>query len=46
MINTLILTHELSIYVKMIMATFLSYYNVTQMTICAEKWRKTIIYYY
>ena len=26
--------------------TFLSYYNVTWKTICAEKWRKATIYYY
>ena len=25
---------------------FLSYYNVTQKTFCAEKWRKAMIYYY
>ena len=28
------------------MHCFLSYYNVTQMTICAEKWRRATIYYY
>ena len=26
--------------------TFLSYYNVTLKTFCAEKWRKAMIYYY
>ena len=24
----------------------LLYYNVTEMIICAEKWRKAVIYYY
>ena len=32
-------SHQLS-------TTFLSYYNVTWKTICAEKWRKAMIYYY
>ena len=32
-------SHQLS-------TTLLSYYNVTWKTICAEKWRKALIYYY